>query len=169
MTPKDAQAAAKQAWSKGAIAWMTNNSVAANLLMAVLILGGIFVGLGVKQEVFPEVELAASSLWSPRARGGGGHHPRHRRDGGGINGVKKVYATARESLLDPGGADARREQRPRPQRHQERGRSRPVDAASAEARREPAGATIEGHQPDGLRRRRRAPAAQLGSVSAGAC
>ena len=57
MTPKDAQAAAKQAWSKGAIAWMTNNSVAANLLMAVLILGGIFVGLGVKQEVFPEVEL----------------------------------------------------------------------------------------------------------------
>jgi len=41
----------------GFLAWMTKNSVAANLIMALLILGGIVVGSGVKQEVFPEFDL----------------------------------------------------------------------------------------------------------------
>lgn len=40
-----------------AIRWMTENHVAANLLMMVLIVGGLIMGTKVKQEVFPEVTL----------------------------------------------------------------------------------------------------------------
>lgn len=39
------------------ISWMAGNSVAANLIMAVLLLGGLFMGFQVKQEVFPEFSL----------------------------------------------------------------------------------------------------------------
>ncbi|MEM9114466.1 MAG: efflux RND transporter permease subunit [Myxococcota bacterium] len=42
---------------KGPIAWMTQNHVAANLLMIVLIAGGIATAGQVKQEVFPEFQL----------------------------------------------------------------------------------------------------------------
>ncbi len=42
---------------KGPLAWMANNSVAANLLMAALILGGLLFVSMIKQEVFPEFEL----------------------------------------------------------------------------------------------------------------
>ncbi len=41
----------------GAIAWMAGNSVAANLLMLVLIAGGILWSMRIKQEVFPEFDL----------------------------------------------------------------------------------------------------------------
>ncbi len=44
-----------EAW--GPIAWMADNSVAANLLMAVFIVGGILMAPSIKQEVFPEVTL----------------------------------------------------------------------------------------------------------------
>ena len=47
---------------KGPIAWMARNSVAANLLMFSLLVGGLFVGLGIKQEVFPEFELDIISV-----------------------------------------------------------------------------------------------------------
>ncbi|WP_022667849.1 efflux RND transporter permease subunit [Desulfospira joergensenii] len=43
--------------SRGALAWMAGNSVAANLLMAVLLVGGLFMGFTIKQEVFPEFSL----------------------------------------------------------------------------------------------------------------
>ena len=47
---------------KAAIAWMARNSVASNLLMIVLIVGG-FIGMGrVTQEVFPAFELDAVSV-----------------------------------------------------------------------------------------------------------
>ena len=42
---------------KGTIAWMAGNSVAANLMMAVLLIGGLFMGFNIKQEVFPEFSL----------------------------------------------------------------------------------------------------------------
>jgi multidrug efflux pump subunit AcrB len=42
---------------KGLIAWMTRNHVAANLLMLVLIGGGVIVASDTKQEVFPEYAL----------------------------------------------------------------------------------------------------------------
>ena len=41
----------------GAIRWMAENHVAANLLMAVLIIGGLLKGPEITQEVFPEVDL----------------------------------------------------------------------------------------------------------------
>ena len=42
---------------KGAIRWMARNHVAANILMIVLIVGGLIKGYSIKQEVFPEVDL----------------------------------------------------------------------------------------------------------------
>lgn len=42
---------------KGPIGWMAAHPVAANLLMAVLVIGGILFALGVKREVFPEIEM----------------------------------------------------------------------------------------------------------------
>lgn len=42
---------------RGPIAWMAQNIVAANLVMAVLILGGLKTASVVKQEVFPEFDL----------------------------------------------------------------------------------------------------------------
>ncbi len=43
-------------FKKGPIAWMAGHSVAANLLMAVLLAGGIFLALNIKQEVFPDFD-----------------------------------------------------------------------------------------------------------------
>lgn len=42
---------------KGLLAWMTRNSVAANLIMFALVLGGLFMLPSITQEVFPEFEL----------------------------------------------------------------------------------------------------------------
>ena len=42
---------------KGPLAWMTQNSVASNLLMVLFILGGLLFIPRVKQEVFPEISL----------------------------------------------------------------------------------------------------------------
>ncbi len=44
-------------WKSGPLAFMAQNGVAANLIMAVFILGGIFMATQVKQEVFPEIQL----------------------------------------------------------------------------------------------------------------
>lgn len=41
----------------GPVAWMAGNSVAANLIMAVLLIGGLMMGFNIKQEVFPEFSL----------------------------------------------------------------------------------------------------------------
>ena len=41
----------------GAIRWMTQNHVAANLVMMVFIVGGLILGFSIKQEVFPEIAL----------------------------------------------------------------------------------------------------------------
>ena len=48
--------AADRQW-RGPIAWMAGNTVAANILMLVLLGGGIFTALRIKQEVFPEFDL----------------------------------------------------------------------------------------------------------------
>ena len=44
------------------IAWMTSNKVAANLLMAMLIVGGVVAASHMKQEVFPEFEAESVSI-----------------------------------------------------------------------------------------------------------
>ncbi|MGB0646084.1 MAG: efflux RND transporter permease subunit [Bradymonadia bacterium] len=51
---------------RGPIAWMAQNTVAANLLMGIFIVGGLLVSGGVKQEVFPEFtvdEIHVSSVY----------------------------------------------------------------------------------------------------------
>ena len=53
--------------AKGPIAWMAQNGVASNLLMAVIMLAGVLGLLQVKQEVFPTFELDFVSVrvvWS---------------------------------------------------------------------------------------------------------
>lgn len=50
---------------KGAIAWMAGNTVAANLIMAVLLIGGLYMGFNIKQEVFPEFSLDLVSITVP--------------------------------------------------------------------------------------------------------
>ncbi len=47
---------------KGPIAWMAGNSVAANLLMLFLLVGGLMLGNRIKQEVFPEFDLDMVSI-----------------------------------------------------------------------------------------------------------
>ena len=42
---------------KGIISWMARNSVASNLLMFSLILGGLFFSGKIKKEVFPEFTI----------------------------------------------------------------------------------------------------------------
>ncbi len=42
---------------KGPIAWMAAHPVAANLLMGVLVIGGILFAFGTKREVFPEIDM----------------------------------------------------------------------------------------------------------------
>ncbi|GAU07669.1 efflux RND transporter permease subunit [Desulfoplanes formicivorans] len=48
--------------SKGPIAWMAGNSVAANLIMIVCLIGGLIVGSHIKQEVFPDFDLDMVSV-----------------------------------------------------------------------------------------------------------
>lgn len=45
-----------------AIAWFASNHVAANLLMAVLVVGGLLSLPGIKQEIFPELDLDVVSV-----------------------------------------------------------------------------------------------------------
>lgn len=47
---------------RSAIAWMAENPVAANLLMMLLIVGGIIFSGSIKQEIFPEIELDSVSV-----------------------------------------------------------------------------------------------------------
>ncbi len=87
---------------KGPIAWMAQNSVAANLLMIVLIVGGVMVAaFNVKQEVFPEFELDLVSISVPYP----GASPEEVEKGillaieeqvRGLDGVKEVTSVAQE-------------------------------------------------------------------------
>jgi len=42
---------------KGPIAWMAGHSVAANLFMLILLIGGIILAYDIKQEVFPSFDI----------------------------------------------------------------------------------------------------------------
>ncbi len=87
--------------TQGPIAWMTNHKVAANLLMLIFLLGGIFFSFTIKKEVFPEFdmdEVTVSVAYS-------GATPEEVEQGivlateeavRGIEGIKKVTSTARE-------------------------------------------------------------------------
>ena len=54
-----------QANSGGVIAWMTQNKVTPNLLMVVLLAGGLFTATKIKQEVFPSFDLDMVTVQVP--------------------------------------------------------------------------------------------------------
>lgn len=87
--------------ARGPVAWMVSNRVTPNLLMLVLLLGGLFLALQIKQEVFPdfELDLVRVSVSYP------GASPEEVEQGivlaieeavRGLDGVKEVSATASE-------------------------------------------------------------------------
>lgn len=48
---------------RGAIAWMASHKVAANILMAIFLIGGFFFALEIKKEVFPDTDLDSVSIY----------------------------------------------------------------------------------------------------------
>lgn len=93
----------EEAQEKGIIAWLVYNRVTANLLMMVLIVGGLFISTKITQEVFPEFEddfVTITAIYP-------GASPEEVEQGivlaieeaiRGVNGVKKIISTAAESF-----------------------------------------------------------------------
>jgi len=88
---------------KGPLAWMAKNVVAANLIMAFLLIGGAMMLPQIKQEVFPEFELELVIVNVPYP----GASPTEVEQGiilaieeavQGLDGVKEVRSTASESV-----------------------------------------------------------------------
>ena len=103
---------------KGMIEWFARNSVAANLMMAFIIVSGILAATNTNEEVFPEMELDRINVEVPYL----GAAPeeveqavnvRIEESIQGIDGIKRIQSTASEGMgtvmieLDLG-ADARR-------------------------------------------------------------
>jgi multidrug efflux pump subunit AcrB len=87
----------------GPLAWMVRNHVAANLVMIVLVAGGLVTGTQVKQEVFPEFELELVVVSVPYP----GASPAEVEQGiilsieegvRSLDGAKRVTATASEGV-----------------------------------------------------------------------
>ncbi len=87
--------------ARGPIAWMARNSVAANLAMIVLLLGGLFSALTIRQEVFPDFKLDVVTIQVPYP----GASAADVEEGvivaleeaiRGVDGIKKVTSTASE-------------------------------------------------------------------------
>lgn len=88
---------------KGAVQWMAKNHVAANLLMLLLVLGGIIKGIGIKQEVFPEISLDRIKVTVAYPGAG----PEEVEEGillkvedslTGVDGIEEITATASEGV-----------------------------------------------------------------------
>lgn len=92
-------------FKKGPIAWMADNSVAANILMFILIVGGLINMSRIKQEIFPKfsLDMVSVNIIYP------GANPSEIETGillaleegvRGIDGVKRVSSTATEGLAN---------------------------------------------------------------------
>jgi len=97
------ETAEREKLSRGPIAWMAGHSVTANLLMAVLLVGGIIFSLKIKKEVFPDFELDMVNITVPYP----GASPEEIEKGIllaieeaiiDLVGVKKVLASAEEGV-----------------------------------------------------------------------
>ena len=86
---------------KGAIEWMAGHSVTANLIMLILLLGGLYLGIRTKKEIFPYFELDLVRITVPYP----GASPEEVERGiilaieegvQGLEGVNEVRASARE-------------------------------------------------------------------------
>jgi multidrug efflux pump subunit AcrB len=95
--------AEREKLSRGPIAWMAGHSVTANLLMALLLVGGIIFSLKIKKEVFPDFELDMVNITVPYP----GASPEEIEKGIllaieeaiiDLVGVKKVLASAEEGV-----------------------------------------------------------------------
>ncbi|WP_237443073.1 efflux RND transporter permease subunit [Sinobacterium norvegicum] len=93
---------------RGPIAWMIQNKVAANLLMMVLIVGGLVVSSLIKKEVFPEFETQYVSVNVSYP----GSSPAEIEQGivlaveeamRGVDGIKEITSTAREGAATVNG------------------------------------------------------------------
>lgn len=89
--------------NKGIIAWFARNSVAANLLMVVLLLAGLGSVLTIKKQTFPEIETEVVTVRVPYL----GAAPQEVETGvidkieesvRGVNGIKRIRSTAVEGL-----------------------------------------------------------------------
>ena len=89
--------------TRGLIAWMANNSVASNLLMISLVLGGLLMGSQIQQEVFPKFDLDIVTVRVPYP----GASPQEVEQGiilaveeavDSLDGVKEITSTASEGL-----------------------------------------------------------------------
>jgi len=87
--------------SGGPLAWMAKNSVASNLLMLLLVVGGLLAAMSIKQEVFPEFDLDLIQIGVPYP----GASPAEVEQGivlaieeevRGMDGVKKVSSSSVE-------------------------------------------------------------------------
>jgi len=88
---------------KGAVTWFAENHVAANLLMFFILIGGVFVGAGIKLEVFPEtsMDLIVINAFYPGASPEEVESAVVRRieeSVAGLAGVKRLSANVRESV-----------------------------------------------------------------------
>lgn len=88
---------------RGLIAWFTRNTVAANLLMAFIIIGGIMSVLTIRKQMFPTVELNMITIQVPFP----GAAPQEVEQGviiriedalDNTQGIKNIRSTAREGL-----------------------------------------------------------------------
>jgi multidrug efflux pump subunit AcrB len=88
---------------KRPITWMAHNHVAANLLMMIFIVGGFIMGLAIKQEVFPELELDLIQITVAYPGAG----PEEVEDGiilkieenlSSLTGIKEIKSTAAEGM-----------------------------------------------------------------------
>jgi multidrug efflux pump subunit AcrB len=88
---------------KGVIAWFARNSVAANLMMIVILLAGLASVLTIKRQSFPEIQLEQVNIRVPYL----GAAPQEVESGvidkieesiRGVNGIKRVRSTAVEGL-----------------------------------------------------------------------
>ena len=86
---------------KGAVNWFARNSVAANLLMVLIVAGGLFTAFTVKREVMPEFSLDIITVQVPYR----GAAPEEVEEGvcirveeaiQGLDGIKEVTSTASE-------------------------------------------------------------------------
>lgn len=88
---------------KGMIAWFARNSVAANLLMIILIIGGIFSALSIQKQVFPAFEINVINVRVPYL----GAAPQEVEEGvilkieeaiKDLEGIKQINSTAVEGM-----------------------------------------------------------------------
>ncbi len=95
----------RQEFYKGPISWMAQNPVAANLLMILLLIGGLISSQRIKKEVFPEIEPDQINITMVYP----GASPQEVEEGillaieeavRGLDGVKEVQARANESVAN---------------------------------------------------------------------